>query len=120
MGKDQWDTGAFDLKAFATGNDRCPVITFNAFVSYRPKTMCEDEAPLFLQVRYNIDINSELVWYCGKALGKNSIGDLLGKVRSLLKTENSNKRKISNYSSRKPTINPLHIQQISDHLILES
>ena len=37
---------SFNPKAFATGTDRCPVITFKAFVSHRPLEMCQKESAL--------------------------------------------------------------------------
>ena len=90
--------------------------------------MCED-APLFLQVRYNIDYNSEIIRFYDKPLGKNSIGQFMRKARTILNSENANKGKISNHSARKTTIttnllneniNPLHVHQISGHKKLES
>ena len=79
--------------------------------------------PFFLQVRYNIDNNSEIIWFYEKPLGKNSIGQFMSKARTILNSENANKGNISNHSARKTTItnllnkniNPLHVQQISGH-----
>ena len=122
------DKRAFNPKAFATGTEKCPVNFFKQFISHRPIKMCEDDAPLFLQVRYNIDYNSEIIWFYEKPLGKNSIGQFMSKARTILNSENANKGKISNHSARKPTItnllneniNPLHVQQISSRKKLES
>ena len=33
--------------------------------------MCAEDAPIFLQVRYNIDYNSKSIWFYEKPLGKN-------------------------------------------------
>ena len=117
----------FNPKAFATGDNRCPVFFFKEFVSHRPKNMCREDSPLFLQVRYQIDPIVVKEWYLSKPLGKNSIGEFLGKARSIL-NNNRSTGKISNHSARKTTItnlmnnniNPLHIQQISGHKRLES
>ena len=119
---------AFNPKAFATGTERCPVNFFKQFASHRPIKMCEDDAPLFLQIRHNIDYNSETIWFYDKPLGKNSIGQFMSKARTILNSENGSKGKISNHSARKTTItnllneniNPLHVQQISGHKKLES
>ena len=82
---------AFSPKAFATGTERCPVNFFKQFISHRPIKMCEDDAPLFLQVRYNIDYNSEIIWFYEKPLGKNSIGQFMSKAKTILNSENANK-----------------------------
>jgi len=87
--------------------------------------MCNEESPLFLQVRYNVDFKSENIWYYDKPLGKNSIGDFMKNARQSLPIKQG---KISNHSARKTTItnllsaniNPLHVQQISGHKRLES
>ena len=123
---------AFDPKAYATGNERCPVELFRLFVSHRPVSMCKDDSPLFLAVKYNINYLCEREWYYPRPLGKNSIGDFLTKARDCLRQANPNptinKGKISNHSARKTSItnmlhnniNPLHVQQISGHKKYES
>ena len=116
---------AFNPKAFATGDEKCPVMIFEEFVTHRPKTSCKDESPLFLQVRHNIECDVVNIWYFDKPLGKNSIGNFMKDARSLF---DSDRGKISNHSARKTTIthllennvNPLHVQQISGHKKLES
>ena len=121
----------FNPKAFATGTDRCPVKLYRLFVSHRPKSMCCDQSPFFLAVRYNIDnYNSESIWYHPKPLGKNTIGEFLTKARVTLRSvhPSTSKGKISNHSARKTSItnmlncdvNPLHVQQMSGHKNLES
>ena len=78
-------------KAFATGDNQCPVKIFRKFISHRPLVMCKAESPLFLQVRYNIDINFEKVWYYERPMGKNSIGDFMKGAREILpKTRGKN------------------------------
>ena len=120
-----------DPKAFSTGTERCPVKLYRLFVSHRPTSMCCEDSPLFLAIRYNInDYNSEKIWYHAKPLGKNTIGDILTKARDSLLSGNpvTNKGKISNHSARKTTItnllnqdvNPIHVKQISGHKKLES
>ena len=68
---------AFNAKAYETinnNNDHCAVKVFKEFINHRPINMCHDDSPLFLAVRYNIDYNTESIWYHAKPLGKNSIG----------------------------------------------
>ena len=117
---------SFNPKAFAIGNERCPVKFFKEFVSHRPTEMCKDDSPLFLQVPYTVEYTSNKVWYFSKPLGKNSVREFMSKARIIL--ENNPSGKISNYSARNTTvtnllnqeINPLHVQQISGHKKLES
>ena len=88
--------------------------------------MCQENSPLFLQVKYQINPLEEQIWYLNRPLGKNSIGEFLGKARNLL--GRNSEGKISNHSARKTTvtnllnnnINPLHVQQITGHKKLES
>ena len=47
----------FNPKAYATETDRCPVKTFQKFVSHRPKSMCKAESPFFLAARLNVDLS---------------------------------------------------------------
>ena len=117
---------SFNPKAFPTATDRCPVKIFKEYVSHRPTEMCQDDSPLFLQVRYNVEYTSNKIWYFPKPLGKNSVGEFMSKARKML--ENNSAGKISNHSARKTTvtnllnrdINPLHVQQITGHKKLES
>ena len=54
--------------------------------------MCEDDdAPLFLQVRYNIDFHSEIVLFYEKPLSKSNIGQFMSKARTILNSQISNK-----------------------------
>ena len=116
----------FNPRAFATGNERCPVKFSKEFVSHHPTEMCKDDSFLFLQVHYNVEYISNKVWYFSKLLGKSSVGEFMSKVRIIL--ENNSSGKISNDSARKTTIinrlneetNPLHVQQIPGHKKLES
>ena len=76
---------SFNPKAFAKGTERCPVNNFfKQLCSYRPIRMCEDDAPLFFQVHYNIDYNSEIILFHEKPLCKNSIGQFMSKARTIL------------------------------------
>ena len=120
---------AFNPKAFSTGTDRCPVEIFKKFVSHRPPTMCEDDSPLFLGVRFNINFETERTWYLTRPLGVNSIGKFLSEASSTLSGGIvSYKGKVANHSARKTSItnllnknvNPLHVKQISGHKNLDS
>ena len=93
--------------------------------------MCNDDSPLFLAIRYNIDdFVTDRVWYHPRRLGKKQIGEFLSKARACLESSNpsTSKGKISNHSARKTTItnllhsniNTLHVQQLSGHKKLES
>ena len=66
---------AFNPKAFATNDERCPVNIFREFVRRRPESANTDDSPLFLVVRHNINPQIEKVWYHPKPLGINSIGE---------------------------------------------
>ena len=108
-------------KAFATGDKRCPVKLFTEFINHRPDSMKTEESPLFLAIRRNIvDYKREFIWYLGKPLGKNSIGNFLCNAKQILEDAGllvSQKGKLTNHSARKTTItnlmheniNPLHI-----------
>lgn len=112
-------------KAFATGDNQCPVDIFRKFISHRPLSMRKSESPLFLQVRHNIDFHLERIWYYEKPMGKNSIGNFMKGARDILP---KTRGKVANHSARKTSltnllganINPLHVQQISGHKKLES
>ena len=71
---------AFDPKAYATNDDRCPVRVFREFVRRRPDSAKTDDSPLFLIVRHNINYMTEQIWYHPKPLGVNSIGEFLYKA----------------------------------------
>ena len=90
--------------------------------------MYHDDSPLFLAVRYNIDYNTESIWYHAKPLGKNSIGEFLSKASVLLSSSKTTKGKVANHSARKTAItdllneniHPIHVSQLSGHKKLES
>ena len=120
---------AFNPKAFSTGTYRCPVRIYKLFISHRPENMCNDESPLFLGVRHNIDTNVDKCWYFPRPMGRNSIGEFLSKASAILSGGVSNfKGKVENHSARKTSItnllnenvNPLYVTQLSGHKKLES
>ena len=88
---------SFNPKAFATGNERCPVKFFKEFVFHRPTEISKDGSPLFLQVRCNVEYTSNKVWYFSKPLGKSSVGEFMSKVRII---ENNSCGKIWSHSAR--------------------
>ena len=116
----------FNLKAYATVDERCTVKLYRSFISHRPKSMCEDSSPLFLAGRHGIEYKNNVIWYHAKPLGVNSIGQFMSKASTSLNSNVSGK--IANYSCRKTSItnilnsdiHPLFVTQISGHKKVDS
>ena len=93
----------YNPPAFSTDlAERCPVQIYKKFISHRPQSMCNDDSPLFLAIRYNIDdFVTDRVWYHPRPLGKKQIGEFLSKARACLQSSNpsTSKGKISNHSA---------------------
>ena len=95
----------FPPMAVATGANRCPVKLYKAFASRRPDSMKLADSPFFLQVKTKGWEESQ-VWYYPSPWGKNKIGEILTKARSVIGLETST-GKVSNHSVRKTGISCL-------------
>ena len=112
--------------AVATGTDRCPVKLYKAFASRRPDSMKLADSPFFLQVKTKGWEESQ-VWYYPTPWGKNKIGEILTKARTVIGLETST-GKVSNHSVRKTGISrlldndvpPTFVTQLSGHKNIES
>ena len=75
---------AFNPKAFSTGTYRFPVRMYKLYISHRTENVCNNESPLFLGVRHNIDTNVDKCWYFPRPMGRNSIGEFITKASAIL------------------------------------
>ena len=116
----------FPPMAVETGTDRYPVKLYKAFASRRPDSMKLADSPFFLQVKTKGWEESQ-VWYYPTPWGKNKIGEILTKARSVIGLETST-GKVSNHSVRKTGISrlldndvpPTFVTQLSGHKNIES
>ena len=104
----------FPPMAVATGTDRCPVKLYKAFASRRPDSMKLAGSPFFLQVKTKGWEESQ-VWYYPTPWGKNKIGEILTKARSVIGLETST-GKVSNHSVRKTGIHVFLTTTFLQHL----
>ena len=118
----------FNPKAYASNSWQCPIRTYEAFVSHRPRDANHEDSPFYLTVKPQVHINSD-VWFYPRPLGKNKIGSLLKNAAELLQTDTGKSRsKIANHSARKTSItklldnnvHPLNVSQLSGHKNIDS
>ena len=70
---------AFNPKAHATGNERCPIHLYLKFAGHRPEEMKKPESPFFLAINRKRKPEDK-IWFMRSALGKNKIGEFLAKA----------------------------------------
>ena len=124
--KAQADKRKFPPIATATDSSRCPVTLFKMFECHRSDAMKQPGSPFFLAIKRNLT-PVDAIWYYDSPLGKNKIGEILTKARSILDS-NQSAGKISNHSVRKTTVtrlldndvDPIFASQLTGHKRLES
>ena len=86
----------FPPTAVMTGTDRCPVKLYKAFTTHRMDSVKLADSPFFLQVKTKGWEESQVRYY-PTSWGKNKIGEILMKARSVIGLETST-GKVSNHS----------------------
>ena len=114
---------AFNPKAHATGNERCPVHLYLKFAGHRPEEMKKPESPFFLAIKRKRKPEDK-IWFMRSALGKNKIGEFLAKAARNAGLAGN----LTNHSVRKTCISRLmdadvpenYVAQLSGHKNLKS
>ncbi|KXJ14160.1 Zinc finger MYM-type protein 2 [Exaiptasia diaphana] len=75
-GQEKGHQRAFQSKAFATNDERCPVKLYKKFRDHRPVEMLTADAAFFLAIKQKRSPNDK-TWYMKAPLGKNQIGKFL-------------------------------------------
>ena len=114
---------AFNPKAYATENERCPVHLYLKFANHRPEEMKRPEAPFFLAINHKRKA-ADPVLYSRAPLGKNKIGEFLTKAAKNAGLPGN----VTNHSVRKTCISRLmdaeipvnYVAQLSGHKNLKA
>ena len=104
---------SYQSKAYATNNNRCPVLYYLAFRAHRPEDMCLPNSPFFLAIDRSKNSDN---WCMSSPLGKNTLGNILTEAR---KKYNFGARKVANHSVRKTNIGRLLDSDISDNYVAQ-
>jgi integrase len=97
---------AFQPKAYATGNERCPVRLFKKFKSHRPSEMNKVDSPFFLAIKHK-QAPDDNTWYMKCPLGKNQIGKFPSTTAKNAALPQVSGAKVTNHSVRKTSISRL-------------
>ena len=97
----------FALKAWATGDDRCPVKYYDLYMSLRPQGMNEPDSPFFHPKEGNP------ARFISQAMGHNTMGEIMKKAGERAKLD----RPVSNHAARKTTVQRLHQRRFSNSMV---
>ena len=117
-GQERGHQRAFQPKAYATNDDRCPVRFYKEFRDHRPREMNTDEAPFFLAVKHKRSPNDN-IWYMKSPLGKNQIGKFLSTAAKNAGIPQKSGAKISNHSVRKTGISRLLDENVPENFVAQ-
>ena len=107
---------AFHPKAYATGDEKCPVHCYKQFVSRRPVVGKTPESPFFLAINHRRRPEDK-VWFLDRPMGKNKIGRFLSSATENVQITKSGK--ISNHSVRKTCIKTLLDSGVSHNTVAQ-
>ncbi|KAK3734269.1 hypothetical protein QZH41_008856 [Actinostola sp. cb2023] len=111
----------YNPRMYATGNDRCPVRIFRAYLEHRPAEMRSPDSPLYLATVKNAKTNT---WFKRQPLGVHSLGSFMKQMTANAdipgKHTNHSARRTMITTLRHENINPLDISQLSGHKNLKS
>lgn len=97
---------AFNPKAHATENERCPVRLYLKFASHHPDKMKKSDSPFFLTINHKRKPENQ-IWYTQSPLGENKIGEFLTKAAKNAGLSGN----LTNQSVRKTCISRLMMQR---------
>ena len=93
-GDEQEHSRAFHPKAYATGDEKCPVHCYKQFISRRPILAKTPESPFFLAINHHRHPEDK-VWILNGPMGKN-------KIRRFLSSATKNVQITSNCEQTAP------------------
>ena len=102
----------FAPKAWATGDDRCPVKYYDLYMALRPQGMNEPDSPFFLNVNHHPKEGNP-ARFISQAMGHNTMGEIMKKAGERAKLD----RPVSNHAARKTTVQRLHQRRFSDSMV---
>ncbi len=110
---------AIQPKAYATGNERCPVRLFKKFKSRHPSEMNEVDSPFFLAIKHK-RAPDDNTWYMKCPLGKNQIGKFLSATAKNAGLPQVSGAKVTNHFVRKTSISRLLDADMPENLLLNT
>lgn len=118
LGQEYGHQRAFQPKAYATGNEKCPVKLYKKFKSHRPSEMNKQDAPFFLAIKHKRAADDS-TWYMRSALGKNQIGKFLSAAAKDAGLTQAVGAKVSNHSVRKTSISRLLDADVPENFVAQ-